>query len=555
MRPRFATIGRYYRTISHLRAAQLWHRARLRAKKFAYCHRPAFFEKRWRQSDASHAQWPDTFLSLDQELPPQCPSAECNSEGIFEFLGERRDLGKVVDWAAPDAPQLWRYNLHYWEWAFALADHPDRMWAQDRFLALWRSWRTSTTVGRWDAWSPYVASIRAWVFCNLYGPLVSQTTGDRDFTSDLAMHARFLRANLELDVGGNHLIKNLKALVGLGIFLADEDLRVMAVTELVSQLAVQVLADGGHYERSPSYHCQVLGDVLDVHQLLQSMNLPEDPALDSTIAAMRRWLGVMIMPDGELPLFNDAWQLPVAKIQHLRPTPRPQDHLTVLRESGYAVLRPDNRIHLVADVGDPCPPDLPAHAHADCLSFELSFNGRRVIVDPGVTTYAPGAQRRWERSTAAHNTVEIDGCDQTEVWGTFRAGRLAHATILEASERRDGRLRLVASHDGYRHLPGHPEHRRTFIVEPGKVLILDQIAGLGVHTMKHRLNMARWEPTSKDILTLSVSETSAVEFVRTTECVPGRPASVQHPNRPAIEQKVVTLTAPLPVCWHTTIEV
>jgi uncharacterized heparinase superfamily protein len=487
----FAKAGLYYRTVRHLRPEQITHRVRLRTKKLAYHRWPRYFERRWRPASTPSVRWPADFVALDRQLPPMCPDPASNAQGTFEFLGGRHDLGQPIVWKAADAPQLWRYNLHYWEWAHAFAAHPDRSWARDEFVRLWRSWRSGTTVGSWDEWSPYVVSLRAWTFCNLFDPLVRGSDAEHDFVRDLVMHASFLTANLELDVGGNHLLKNLKALAGLGVFLGDDPMLANALDRLVTQLDVQILADGGHYERSPSYHCQVLGDLIDVSNLLRAVDHPPIGRLDDAIAAMRSWLGIMLMPDGDVPLFNDCVLVGMDRIDLLEPTPRPADRLVVLRETGYAVMRPDERIHLVADVGDPCPPDLPAHAHADCLSFELAVDGERIIVDSGVTTYEPGPQRDWERSTAAHNTIEIDGQDQTEVWGSFRAGRRARATIHEATESEDGSLRVRASHDGYRYLAGRPEHVRTFVTSPGSILIADEVRGGAQHKTTWRLHFAQ----------------------------------------------------------------
>ena len=75
------------------------------------------------------------------------------------------------------------------------------------------------------------------------------------------MHAGFLRRHLEFDVGGNHLIKNLKALAGLAVLFGDERTLDRTLNLLSRQLAVQVLPDGGHFERAPAYHCQVLADL------------------------------------------------------------------------------------------------------------------------------------------------------------------------------------------------------------------------------------------------------------------------------------------------------
>jgi len=306
--------------------------------------------------------------------------------------------------------------------------------------------------------------------------------------ASLALHARFLRWHVEHDVGGNHLVKNLKALVGLGVFLGDHRLLAVATGELERQIRVQVLADGGHYERSPSYHCQVLGDFLDIARLLDSAGERPVHGLADAIDAMRTWLGIMVMPDGDVPLLNDCVLVGPSRVAALEPGLPALQRLTVLGASGYVIVRPDERLHLVADVGDPCPPDLPAHAHADCLSFELTAHGRRVVVDSGTSTYEPGAQRAHERSTAAHNTVVVDGADQTEVWGVFRAARLAHGRLERVDD--DGHtVTVVASHDGYHRLLGRPLHRRTWRIAE-HLEVTDQITGKGAHRIESRVHFA-----------------------------------------------------------------
>src|SRR6202011_6026913 len=69
-------------------------------------------------------------------------------------------------------------------------------------------------------------------------------------------------------------------------------------------------------------------------------------------------------------------------------------------DTGHHVLRDDRRgDFLFFDAGEPCPPYLPAHAHADLLSYELTVGGRRLVVDSGVYEYAPGSWRNYFRST------------------------------------------------------------------------------------------------------------------------------------------------------------
>lgn len=487
------------RTAAHLQPAQVLHRVRLRTQRAVLPRFPRTGEALLRRKLRSRPGWPAQFRPIEADLAEGAPSAPANASGKFSFLRENRQLGDPPDWEQAGASHLWRYHLHYFEWAWAFGAHPDRAWASTELRALWRSWRSHTALGRGDAWSPYVVSLRAWVLCGLFGPLVVGTSDEHHYLDDLALHASFVRTHLELDVGGNHLVKNLKALIGLGIFLGDDALMAVGKRHLSRQIEVQVLADGGHFERSPSYHCQVLGDLIDVKRLMAAASISLPDGLEPAIAAMRRWLGAMVLPDGEIPLFNDCTFVGLDRLARLGAAPRPPERLSVLQPSGYVVVRPDERTHLVCDVGPPCPPELPAHAHADCLSFELCFDGKRMLVNSGTSTYEPGQRRQHERSTSAHNTVEVDNENQTEVWATFRAARLARAQLEGALDLGD-RIEVVASHDGYRRLPGSPLHRRRWVVRPGQMEVLDEVLGLGVHQVTARLHV---EP---DVAVSSVGE-------------------------------------------------
>jgi uncharacterized heparinase superfamily protein len=471
----------------------LIHRVRLTGQRTALARMPDRAVTRLLAGrPARGSGWPPAFVPLDGHLAAADPSADAEAaamvDGRFTFLNRTVDLGTPPDWSVPDAPLLWRFHLHYFDWVWSFVSHPDRAWAQAAFAELWRSWRAATRFGQGVAWSPYVASLRAWSLCGTHQALAGGGELDGELADDLARHAGFLRAHLELDVGGNHLVKNLKALCGLGVFLDDDELLASARARLERQLAVQVLDDGGHFERSPSYHCQVLGDLVDVGSLLEASGRPGVVGLDRAVAAMRAWLDTMLMPDGDVPLFNDCTLVGRQRVALLQPAGRPGGRLAVLQPSGYVVMRPGADLHVVADVGPPCPPDLPAHAHADCLSFEMAVAGRRVVVDSGTSTYEPGARRAYERSTAAHNSVDVDGADQTEVWGTFRAARRAIPTLVEAVESETG-VEVTAFHDGYHRLPGQPRHRRTWSAADDRLVVTDTVTGAGRHRVRASLHL------------------------------------------------------------------
>jgi hypothetical protein len=145
--------------------------------------------------------------------------------------------------------------------------------------------------------------------------------------------------------------------------------------------------------------------------------------------------------------------------------------------------------HLLADVGPPCPPSLPAHAHADTLGCLVHVDKVPLIADTGTSTYEPGPVRRYERSTAAHSTMEVDGEDSTEVWGVFRAGRRARVSGLAVHTGPSG-ITCEAIHDGFRFLPGRPLHRRRWSLTGDELQVEDLITGRGRHEVVIRWQLA-----------------------------------------------------------------
>jgi uncharacterized heparinase superfamily protein len=487
-------FGRLARTAVHLQPGQVGQRARLRAQRAALHRLPG--AGRWLLAGpdpATASGWPDGFHPVDQRLGRPGGEAAELAEGRITLLGVSRPLRPAgqagwatADWAQSAEPLLWQFHLHYWDWAWALAAAPDRPAAREVFSALWWSWRAAVVPGHGVPWHPYPAALRAWSCCGLHGALVAGTGIEEEFLAGLATHTGFLRRHLERDVGGNHLIKNLKALAGLAVFFADESLLGHVLDRLAKQLTVQVLADGGHYERAPAYHCQVLADLIDLTGLLHAAGQPPGPELPRAIRRMRGWLGVVLSPGGNVPLLNDGFPVSRGLIALLRPGPPPPGPLLVLPDTGL-VRATAGGWTLLADVGVPCPAELPAHAHADTLSCLLYVDGQPLLVDTGTSSYTDGADRSQERSTAAHNTVEVDGTDSTEVWGAFRAARRARVHGMTATATAD-EVHIEAAHDGYRALPGRPVHRRRWSLSGAGLRVDDEITGRG---RRHRV-VARW---------------------------------------------------------------
>ena len=93
-----------------------------------------------------------------------------------------------------------------------------------------------------------------------------------------------------------------------------------------------------------------------------------------------------------------------------------------------------------------------------------------------------GKERQQQRETAAHNTIQLDGINSSDVWSGFRVGRRANIQIEKFQT--DPIILLQATHDGYQYLPGHPTHRRLWEMKEHELTISDTLEGEKSHLIK-----------------------------------------------------------------------
>jgi uncharacterized heparinase superfamily protein len=343
------------------------------------------------------------------------------AEGAVSILGLTVEY-PPHGWDKPGLERLRRFHLHYGDEVLGAVRSGDAAALRAARAGI-DAWIEAARDGQGDAWHPYPVSTRIlnWVAAATLAPELASPQMSESAWRQLV----FLSRNVEDDLLGNHVIRNAAALAVGGSAFGALAMREQARALLRRELPEQVLDDGGHYERSPVYHDVVLRDLLTVEPLLV------DEEVTSAIGRMKRFSASVRRPDGHAPLFNDGGLDIAPDLQDVLPLA--EDGLTLLPASGYAVVRFGDDLWLMFDCGPASPPYLPAHAHGDGLSFELWFDGRPLVVDPGTYTYEPGVDRTWFRSTRAHSTVTIDGRDQVESWAAFRAGPLAAVEPVEAS--------------------------------------------------------------------------------------------------------------------------
>ncbi|MGQ9862694.1 MAG: alginate lyase family protein, partial [Thiobacillaceae bacterium] len=159
-------------------------------------------------------------------------------------------------------------------------------------------------------------------------------------------------------------------------------------------------------------------------------------------------------------------------------------------EGGYYVLGADletpDEVRLVADAAPLGYLSIAAHGHADALAFTLSVAGRELLIDAG--TYAYHTQQVWRnyfRGTSAHNTLRVDGVDQSVIGGSFLWTRHARTRCLQWAEGPDTD-RWTAEHDGYMRLQHGVMHRRSVVLDKTtrRIAVTDSLHGRGRHRIE-----------------------------------------------------------------------
>lgn len=468
----FETVGLYQRTISKLKVSQIIWRLFYRVTKRKMVHLP-------KNSAFKSVSLPCVFLPKnDSHL----------GDFNFTFLNTPQYEVSTQNWYPTGASKLWIYNLHYMDFI----NSPKLFNKPDIVESIILNWCESVTDPNRPGWDPYVVSLR---IINIVKWAWRENKREQWLLRLVEEHARYLEKNLEWHLRGNHLFANAKALLFSASFVRYEGsvARLYFAKKLIlEQLAEQILSDGGHFERSPMYHAILLEDLLDIINLNQSLptsvfnSKTETSSLIAYANLMYRWLGEMTHPDGEISYFNDSVMGIAPNLKQLKKYMSRLDLLDKKARLPHSVSQKTSNASgyyswmigdakLIVDAGLIGPDFLPGHGHADELSFELSIANQRVFVNTGVSTYETCPERYRQRSTSAHNCIEIGGWNSSEVWSSFRVGRRAAVTVDRAFFSTK-EASLVVSHDGYRHKT-NGKCERQFRMVNGRLNIEDQVFG------------------------------------------------------------------------------
>ena len=429
--------------------------------------------------------------------------AECICGNKISILGMNQELGDTINWHKDyisgyewenkyftkvkrieysddsDIKYPWelsRFHLGvYLGKAYVLTG--DEKYAQKFFLT-YRNWVESNPIYMGVNWSCTMeVSIRVvnliWTMFFLKGSRCFDDDMKKLFVKSIYDHGKYIYNNLEINpqiidgrlrkANGNHYIADLVGLLYIALtfpeFKESKEWFHKAYNELLSEIRLQVGADGVHYEYSLNYHRLVLEMVLSALAYLKRANVEIPDDVKEKVEKMVEFVRSYVLPDGSIP--------PIRDIDNGRFHILGEDNLTDHRhilcigaiyfgrddfavdeicedaiwffgvdglkiyesfkmqnrsimskgfeESGFYILRNANS-HMFVNCSGIGRKGFGGHTHNDFLGFDLFAYDTSFLTDSGSYVYSRFPDWRHKfRSVYAHNVVVVDKHEMNKI--------------------------------------------------------------------------------------------------------------------------------------------
>ena len=411
---------------------------------------------------------PRPLFNMVAHLHRDLARAEEVCAGRFHELGRTLALGLDPDWLGADALPLdgeWQIAWSKFYFGNELA-HAYCATGERRFLEAWErlvlSWIARVPVGAaaWDTSDVAARRIQNWVYA---WDRFASAPGFRGLSDGVeeellaSLRAQAVHIRDHLTPARNHRTLELYALfcVGLALPELEEGLLDFAIGELHRNLVEESGPDGVHIEQSTHYHCVVLRSWLGARENARHYGIELPAGYDEHLARAVEFAMHCHRPDGTIPELSDADGGSYLDLLALAADLLGREDFRHVATRGVAGTAPAVRNASFPDGGyfvqrsgwdagarflmfDCGPLGAGGHGHYDLLSFEAVAGDRLLVVDPGRYTYSeipeaegdPANPRHAFKGTAAHNTVCVDGLDQTPYFRGRHKGPAAEGRLL-----------------------------------------------------------------------------------------------------------------------------
>ncbi len=380
------------------------------------------------------------------------------------------------------------------------------------------SWHASNPPFRGVGWSSGIElalrAISLLVVSSLVGDRLSDATRTR-IAEMLRAHAFWLaRYPSRFSSANNHLVSEEAALflIGLACPFLPGAARMAGVAgaAVAREAGLQLAADGEPAEQSPTYGALTAELILLCAFVGRAAGHGLAEPAERRLAAFAGFVDALADDEGHVAAIGDddegrvltlarhetryassvasaiagllgRGDLAVPTVRDLRnailPAPAPVPHTRGIATAGYTVHRATIAGRSAILAIDHAPLGylaIAAHGHADALAVWLTLDGVPVLADAGTYLYhSGGAWRDWFRGTRAHNTLTVEGADQSLISGAFN---WSHKAVARRDAVTGSPFSVRASHDGYVGRFG-VRHERTVTIENDAIVLLDRLTG------------------------------------------------------------------------------
>lgn len=317
------------------------------------------------------------------------------------------------------------------------------------------------------------------------------------FLQLLNVHGTWIAQNISrYSSRGNHTVVEGAALLYLGTLFPEfqdaGEWRAVGRGLLEEEARHLILDDGGSAEQAFGYHAFTLDCFELVNRLLDRYGHPFSPELYVLLRQGEAFLDEFSVR-GPLPMVfgdddNGHALSPFLCLKQSTANISMVNLSDVRRFSsaGYSVWGNEDPMpwKMALDHGPLGLPPCFGHGHADALSLVFQFGGQDILIDPGTFVYGDHVRwRQYFRGTSAHNTVTVDGSDQAVQEGAFMWAHPYEAELVTFEQSSEGRISLLACHDGYCSRLSVIHWRGVVFYPPHTWMVWDCLDGKSVHRL------------------------------------------------------------------------
>ena len=412
----------------------------------------------------------DLRLRISQRWPGDARRGAAIASGEIELAGEliRHPSPR---WFPPSAGSEWLACWHGFGWIADLATAGGA--ARDAAGDLVQSWLRENTAWHGLTWRSDVLATRIFAWIAQFDEIVRRDHDQalrRAMLTSIVAQLRHLARTASWEVTGAARLRALKGLIAGRAALGDSGPRLAkALKGIEREVSVQVLPDGGHASRNPSMQLQVLQDLIDLRAILRAARIETPGPVQQAIERMAPMLRFFRHGDRRLALFNDSLEedgvlidLVLTRSETRGGAPSQATH------SGFDRLQAARSL-VVVDTGRPSARGFDERAHAGALSFEMSHERERIIVNCGAYRGPKSSWSRVARASAAHSVLVVADTNSVEIREDGSLGR-GPASIARERAEHQGQQWVSATHDGYRRRFGLTYARQLFLAADGEDL-------------------------------------------------------------------------------------